>query len=100
MVVNAIKFTNQGFIRFGYAQEEKHFRFFVKDTGIGIPFDKQQVIFNRFRQVDEGLTRKYDGAGLGLFICKSLVNLMHGEIWLQSQPGVGSEFSFRFSLPG
>lgn len=100
LVVNAIKFTNQGFIRFGYAQEEKHLRFFVKDTGIGIPFDKQQVIFNRFRQVDEGLTRKYDGAGLGLFICKSLVNLMHGEIWLQSQPGVGSEFSFRFSLPG
>jgi len=98
VVVNAIKFTNQGYIRFGYIQEDRHLRFFVKDTGIGIPYDKQQVIFSRFRQVDEGLTRKYDGAGLGLFICQSLVNLMNGEIWLHSETGVGSEFSFRFPL--
>ncbi len=97
LIENAIKFTEKGHIHFGYYQEERTLIFFVEDTGIGIHKEEQNEIFERFRQVDIGSTRKYGGTGLGLAICKGLITAMGGFIWLKSEPGKGS--TFYFSLP-
>ena len=70
----------------------------VKDTGIGIPVDKQDEIFSSFAQVESGSRRKYGGTGLGLAICKKLVSLMGGKIWVESTPGEGSFFKFEVKL--
>ncbi|MGC8865458.1 MAG: transporter substrate-binding domain-containing protein [Bacteroidales bacterium] len=101
LVVNAIKFTREGFIRYGYILEKgkQEVNFFVKDTGPGISPEKQQIIFERFRQAEEGLNRRYEGAGLGLFICRNLVTLMGGKIWLESELGKGSTFWFSLPIP-
>lgn len=66
----------------------------VADTGIGIPPDKQQLIFESFMQVDNSITRKYEGLGLGLTIASLLANMMDGKIWVESEPGKGSAFHF------
>ncbi|MCF6239773.1 MAG: PAS domain S-box protein [Bacteroidales bacterium] len=98
LIRNAIKFTEQGTITIGYKlQENRKFVFFVKDTGIGISKEKQQIIFLKFRQVDDTKTRKYGGTGLGLSIVKALIDLMQGQIWLQSSEGAGAHFYF--SIP-
>ncbi len=95
LVGNAIKFTNRGFVKIRYTRAGKDkVRFTVEDTGIGIPEDKHDLIFNRFLQVDNSGTRKYGGTGLGLTISKKLVELLGGEIGLESSPGKGSAFSF------
>ncbi|MCF8303629.1 MAG: PAS domain S-box protein [Bacteroidales bacterium] len=95
LLKNALKFTEEGAIEFGYSVESRNIiRFFVKDTGIGIAPDKQDIIFERFRQADEGFTRKYEGTGLGLSISKRLVELLNGSIWVDSEPDNGSTFYF------
>jgi len=96
---NAIKFTEQGEVRVGVhkLKSEGHrlrIQFDVADTGIGIPEDKQIEIFGAFSQADTSTTRRYGGTGLGLAICRHLVDLMHGRIWVFSEPGKGSIFSF------
>jgi len=70
----------------------------VQDTGIGITNAETKLLFKPFSQIDTGLTRKYDGTGLGLSICKRLVELMGGKIWVESQPGAGSTFTFTLPL--
>lgn len=99
LIYNAIKFTNQGIIEYGYRLEGQsgEIRFYVKDTGVGISQEKQKIIFERFRQEEEGTNRSYTGSGLGLTICKSLLSLMEGRIWLDSQKQAGS--TFYVSLP-
>ncbi|NOY38571.1 MAG: PAS domain-containing protein [Chlorobi bacterium] len=98
LIGNAIKFTHTGCIHFGYAQaSEDILTFYVKDSGIGIPDDLKESIFERFRQADNRLTREYEGSGLGLAICKSYVEMMGGKIWVVSTPGSGS--TFYFTLP-
>lgn len=99
---NAIKFTHAGFIEFGVTPEDNSkLVFYVKDTGIGIPDNKKDVIFDRFRQADEILTaRTYGGSGLGLAIVKGIVNLMNGNIWLESWEGQGSTFYFSMPVKG
>lgn len=96
LINNAIKFTEKGYIKFGYEIENPQFiRFFVEDTGIGIDKSMFDIIFEPFRQVDEGDTRKYGGAGLGLPIARGLVKLLHGEMWLESVKDKGTTFFFR-----
>ena len=68
--------------------------FSVRDTGVGVPLDKQQSIFEAFSQVDGSTTRKYGGTGLGLTICSRLVEMMGGRIWVESELGEGSTFHF------
>jgi PAS domain S-box-containing protein len=94
LVKNAIKFTYEGSIEFGYEKKGKYLEFFVKDTGAGIPQNQQQIIFERFRQGSDSLTRKYEGSGLGLSIAKSYVEMLGGKIWVESEEGKGSTFYF------
>ena len=95
---NALKFTKSGKIEFGYElNKDSDILFWVKDSGIGISKDKQVIIFDRFRQVDEqDSAREYGGAGLGLSIVQGLVKLMDGKIWLESEPELGSTFFISF----
>jgi signal transduction histidine kinase len=98
LLSNATKFTNEGEIKFGCRMSgEREIEFYVKDTGIGIPEDKQKEIFERFRRGDESISPRYEGTGLGLTISKKLVELMGGEMWLNSEPKKGS--CFYFTLP-
>jgi PAS domain S-box-containing protein len=94
LINNAFKFTSQGSIQFGYRLKDGHIEFYVKDTGIGIPEDKINRVFDRFYQIESDSSRRYSGAGLGLSISKAYVELLGGEIWLISKPGQGSEFCF------
>ncbi len=92
---NALKFTEQGHIEFGYdISHPDKLLFYVKDTGVGISKEKQQEIFNRFQQEDNSFTRKFGGTGLGLSICKGLIELMGGEIWVESEKNKGANFYF------
>ncbi len=93
-VGNAIKFTQKGSIEIGFKTTGDYLQFQVKDTGIGIPTEFHEKIFERFRQVESAHTRKYGGNGLGLPISKSLVELLGGKIWLESEQGKGSTFYF------
>jgi PAS domain S-box-containing protein len=94
LVKNAIKFTVEGSIEIGYEKKGKYLEFFVKDTGVGIPQNQQQIIFERFRQGSDSITRRYEGSGLGLSISKSYVEMLGGEIWVESAEGNGSTFYF------
>ena len=95
---NAVKFTNEGTIEFGFNVENgSTINFYVKDSGIGIPEEKQSVIFDYFRQVDDSYTRVYGGIGIGLAISKKISKILHGELKVISKPGEGSIFSL--SLP-
>jgi PAS domain S-box-containing protein len=94
LVRNAIKFTFDGSIEFGYVKKGEYLEFFVKDTGIGIPQKQQQLIFERFRQGSESHDRGYEGSGLGLSISKSYVEMLGGRIWVESEEGLGSTFYF------
>ncbi|MCL2072876.1 MAG: PAS domain-containing protein [Marinilabiliaceae bacterium] len=98
LIVNAYKFTEKGYIKFGYRQASATMlEFVVEDTGIGISPEHQKVVFELFRQVDLGNTRQYGGTGLGLTISRNLVQLMGGEMWLNSETGKGT--SFFFTIP-
>jgi len=94
---NALKFTHQGQIKFGYAVKYKLIEFFVSDTGLGIPKEHHQRIFDRFYQAEDPILKLYEGTGLGLAICKAYVECLGGEIRLSSIPGAGS--TFYFTLP-
>ena len=107
LVGNAIKFTPQGEVVLtvrceSCSEQEAVLHFSVTDTGIGIPVDKQELIFEEFRQVDSSTTRHYGGTGLGLAISSRLVHLMRGRLWVESELGRGSTFHFTatFLIPG
>ena len=98
LISNAIKFTERGSIEFGFELKSRFIEFHVKDTGIGIPPVFHQAIFGRFRQMDTERTRKYGGNGLGLAITKNLVNLLGGDIRVESEIGKYSNFYFTIPL--
>ncbi len=96
---NAFKFTEEGSVTFGYTVEnEKEVIFYVKDTGIGIPYKKRDLIFQKFRQGEDGLNRKYEGSGLGLYIVKRLTELMNGKVYFESEVGHGTVFYVSFPM--
>ena len=97
LVKNAIKYTDQGNIEFGYHIKDSFLEFYVADSGIGIDEDRQVAIFERFIQADIADIQARQGAGLGLSITKALVELLDGNIWLKSEVGKGS--TFYFNLP-
>ncbi len=97
LISNAVKFTEEGRIKLGFQLNQDKINFFVKDTGKGIAPGKQSMIFEAFAQEDISATRGYEGSGLGLTIAKGFINLLGGNIWLESEPGKGS--TFYFSLP-
>ncbi len=104
LAANALKFTSRGHVLMqleclARASGEAVIRFSVEDTGIGIPAGKLESIFEKFTQADASTTRRYGGSGLGLTICKRLVELMGGTIAVRSQVGAGSTFSFTLRLP-
>jgi len=95
LIDNGIKFTEEGEVEFGYkVLESSELEFFVKDTGIGIDKKDQQLIFERFHQLDNRTTREYEGTGLGLSIAQHYVRLLGGTLAVISKPGKGSTFSF------
>ncbi|MCG8699631.1 MAG: ATP-binding protein [Bacteroidales bacterium] len=95
LVSNAIKYTDSGYIKLGYTVNTDNIEFCVQDSGIGIEQDKHELIFQHFRQATNDTTKKYGGTGLGLAISKGLVNLLGGDIWVESIPGKGSKFNFK-----
>ncbi len=99
---NALKFTNEGSVDFGYTiestDESKFVKFFVADTGIGIPESKRDVVFDVFRQVDETMTREYGGTGIGLSISKKVIEMLGGEIWFESEINKGTTFYFTIPI--
>ncbi len=101
LLSNAVKFTKEGTVELGYRIDPQKSRprieFYIRDTGIGIPEDKRDLIFERFRQVDDSQSRQFGGTGLGLAISKRLCELMGGAIWVESKLGEGS--TFRFTVP-
>ncbi len=100
LVKNAIKFTHTGSIEFGYTlllSREPYLQFFVKDTGVGIPGDRLEAVFDRFIQADVSDKQAYQGAGLGLAISKAYVEMLGGKIRVESEIGEGS--AFYFSIP-
>ncbi|HLO59235.1 MAG TPA: PAS domain S-box protein [Bacteroidales bacterium] len=97
LVGNALKFTHKGYVKFGYTIAGNTIQFSVEDSGIGISEDMHDLIFERFRQIDNSSTRKYGGTGLGLALSKGYVDLLGGEIKVSSKPGQGS--TFIFTLP-
>lgn len=92
LVGNALKFTSEGFIKMGYKVKENQLEIYVEDTGIGIPVNMQEEIFDRFNQVERTSTRFFGGSGLGLSISKGYAELLGGNIRLQSEIGKGSIF--------
>ncbi|MCP4757664.1 MAG: histidine kinase, partial [Proteobacteria bacterium] len=103
LVNNAFKFTERGHVLVDVAFEKKDedrgdFIFNITDTGVGIPEDRRQEIFAKFSQGDESTTRRFGGTGLGLAICKQLVEMMGGEIGVESEPGKGATFHFRVAF--
>jgi CheY-like chemotaxis protein len=98
LICNALKFTDNGHIEFGFKLKDRDIEFYVEDTGIGIRNELHTKIFERFYQVDYSGTRKYDGTGLGLSISKAYIDLAGGKIWVNSQPTKGATFYFTIPL--
>jgi len=94
LIKNAIKFTYDGSINIGYNLKGEFLEFFIKDTGVGIPENHKELIFERFRQGSESRNRVYEGSGLGLSIAKSYIEMLGGKIWVESQEHKGSTFYF------
>jgi signal transduction histidine kinase len=99
LLENACKYSpNGGRIVVTLAADDGHLRFSVRDEGLGIPPAERERIFEKFYRLDAGMSRGVGGSGLGLFIARELVTLMGGRLWLRSEPGLGSTFTFELPL--
>ena len=97
LIKNALKFTKEGKIEISYTPKEEYIQFCVSDTGVGIPEEKQKVVFERFVQAESHLSREYEGAGLGLSITKAYIEALGGKIWIESKKDKGT--NVYFTLP-
>ena len=97
LISNAYKYTDKGSIRFGYVFENNDVKFYVSDTGVGIDPSNFETIFNHFHKIEQSDDKLYRGVGIGLSICRNLVQIMGGKIWIESTPGKGSTFYFTLS---
>jgi len=101
IVDNAIKFTPPGgMITLGASDEENHLHLTVSDTGIGIPKELIPNLFKKFYQIDSSIRRKYGGTGLGLYICKKIVDAHSGDIWIESEPHKGTTVHIKLPKVG
>ena len=98
LLSNAVKFTKEGYIETGLWLENDSIIIYVKDTGRGIPADKLEAVFNPFYQADTTLSREHEGSGLGLAIAKAYSEMLHGRLWVESEPGKGSTFFLMIPL--
>jgi signal transduction histidine kinase len=98
LIENAVKYSGEGRIEVRVGCDDGNMRFSVHDDGLGIPFEEQERVFEKFYRLDPDMTRGVGGTGLGLYICRELIEGMNGRIWLESAPGVGSTFSFVLPL--
>jgi signal transduction histidine kinase len=98
LIENAVKYSGAGRIDIALEPIDGTMRFSVHDEGLGIPFEDQARIFEKFHRLDPEMTRGVGGSGLGLYICKGLVERMNGQIWVESEPGRGSTFVFQLPL--
>ena len=92
LIENAIKYTDEGFVEVGLTGDSNTAQIYIKDSGIGITRSEISNLFQKFYRVDNSSTRTTGGTGLGLFICRKIVELYHGRIWIESEKGVGSTF--------
>ena len=102
LINNAIKFTKNGSIEFGYEKKGEIVEFYVSDSGVGIHVKNRETIFERFRQGEDSLNRNYEGAGLGLYISKEYVKMLGGKIWFESNDGIlpfNEGTTFYFTIP-
>jgi signal transduction histidine kinase len=99
LVVNAVKFTSGGSIVLRIESTRGRLRFLVRDTGVGIPPEEQESIFEAFRQLDGSSTRSYGGIGLGLAVSRRLARVLGGDVTVESEPGVGSTFTLTIPVP-
>jgi signal transduction histidine kinase len=98
LIENAVKYTREGRIEVRLDRSDSRLRFSVRDEGPGIPPSQQERIFEKFYRLDPNMTQGVGGTGLGLYICRELVDAMEGEIWVESVPGEGSTFSFELPV--
>lgn len=93
LIKNGLKFTNEGSVEFGYFVDGEKLKLYVKDTGVGIEKDKKDIIFDKFSQVDDSITRTFGGTGMGLAISKKIMDMLGGRIEVESEPNKGSTFT-------
>lgn len=98
LIKNAVKFTQTGKVLIGFSKDDKNVTFYVKDTGIGIPSDRLNAIFERFVQADLNVSRSHEGSGLGLAISKAYIEKLNGKIWVESRENAGTTFYFTLPL--
>jgi signal transduction histidine kinase len=98
LVENAVKYSHEGRIEVRLQQQNGTVRFSVRDEGPGIPPSQRERIFEKFYRLDPNMTKGVGGTGLGLYICRELIESMEGEIWVESELGEGSTFSFELPV--
>jgi signal transduction histidine kinase len=98
LVENAVKYSEEGRIEVGLHRRDGRVRFTVRDEGPGIPPSQRERVFEKFYRLDPNMTRGVGGTGLGLYICRELIESMQGQIWVESVPGAGSTFSFELPV--
>ena len=98
LILNAIKFTSKGHIKYGHEIKNDYIEFYVEDTGIGIKEENLELVFERFFQIDREKSKKQEGTGLGLTICKAIVELLGGKMWIESEYKVGTTVYFTIPI--
>jgi signal transduction histidine kinase len=98
LIENAVKYSDEGRIDVRVVPQDGHARFSVSDEGLGIPPEEHERIFEKFHRLDPDMTHGVGGTGLGLYICRELVERMDGRIWVDSEPGRGTTFTFELPL--